>query len=271
MYVSMERPPRSHSSGLDLTFAFGASRAPGRELVFIALALAVHGALAFAARGGAPVLAPPLQVTEIELPPPPAPEKVTPPPPEEVKAPSEPQPTRPSSAPPPQAARAGALLTAKESAAPSKDEPLVDFVTDPSGTSYGSGVVAHGGTADHAERGATVKGTGAAPAAPNAAPVGDGLTPAADLSRRATLSEANACAGFYPSEASADSGTVALTLVVRADGSVTSAAVVSESPAGQGFGLAARSCLQRKRFEPSLDRAGKAVAAATTIRVRFVR
>jgi protein TonB len=117
-----------------------------------------------------------------------------------------------------------------------------------------------------------VKGVGSVPAPPVAvAPAGDGLTAAADLSRRASLSEANACAGFYPSEASADSGTVALTLVVRADGAVTSAAVVSESPAGQGFGLAARACLQRKRFEPSLDRAGKAVAAATTIRVRFVR
>jgi protein TonB len=64
---------------------------------------------------------------------------------------------------------------------------------------------------------------------------------------------------------------VTLTVVVRADGGVSSASVVSESPAGQGFGKAARACIQRKRFEPSLDRSGTAVAAATTIKLRFVR
>ena len=270
MYATLERPPGPQTPALDLAFAFGASRIPGREILFIALALAAHGALAFAVHGAPSVLVPLPQVTEIELPPPPEPDKVTPPP--EAKEDPAAQPSKPSAAPPPQAARAGALLTAKDNAPSSKDEPLVDFVTDPNGTSYGSGVVARGGTADHGERGATAKGVGNAAAPPAAAsPVGAGLTAAADLSRRASLSEANACAGFYPSEASADSGTVALTLVVRADGVVTSAAVVSESPPGQGFGLAARACLQRKRFEPSLDRAGTAVSAATTIRVRFVR
>jgi TonB family protein len=162
-------------------------------------------------------------------------------------------------------------LTAKNDTPSAKNEELVDFVTDPNGTSYGSGVVARGGTADDGEKGATVKGVGSAAARAAAAPPGGGLVAAADLSRRATLNEPNACAGFYPSEADADSGAVTLTLVVRADGVVASSAVLSESPAGQGFGKAARSCLQNKRFEPSLDRAGNAVAAATTLKVRFVR
>jgi protein TonB len=162
-------------------------------------------------------------------------------------------------------------VTAKSDTPSAKNDDLVDFVTDPNGTSYGSGVVARGGTADHGEKGATVKGVGTAPAPVAVAPPSDGLVPAANLSRRATLNEPNACAGYYPSEADADSGAVTLTLVVRADGAVTSSAVLSESPAGQGFGKAARACLQNKRFEPSLDRAGNVVAAATTLKVRFVR
>ena len=162
-------------------------------------------------------------------------------------------------------------MTAKESAPSAKDE-LVDFVTDPAGSTYGSGVVARGGTAEHGERGATAAGVGSTPVPVRAAaPPQDGLVAAANLSRRAALNERDACAGFYPSEAEVDSGAVTLTVVVRADGGVSSASVVSESPVGQGFGKAARACLQKKRFEPSLDRSGTAVAAATTIKLRFVR
>ena len=96
-------------------------------------------------------------------------------------------------------------------------------------------MVARGGTADHGERGATAAGVGSVPV-PVAAPPGtDGLVAAANLSRRAALHEANACAGFYPSEADADSGAVTLTLVVRADGGVSSASVVSEIPGGTGI------------------------------------
>ncbi|HSO30957.1 MAG TPA: TonB family protein, partial [Labilithrix sp.] len=150
-------------------------------------------------------------------------------------------------------------------------EDLVDFVTDPAGTTYGSGVVARGGTADHGERGATAAGAGSVPVPVAAPPRTGGLVADADLGRRAALHEANACAGFYPSEADSDAGAVTLTLVVRADGAVSSASVVSETPAGQGFGKAARACLQKKQFEPALDRAGIPVTAATTIKLRFSR
>ncbi len=147
----------------------------------------------------------------------------------------------------------------------------MDFVTDPAGTTYGSGVVARGGTAEHGEHGATAASVGSAPVRTATAPPTDGLVAAANLSRRATLNERDACAGFYPSEANVDSGAVTLTVVVRADGAVSSSSVLSESPVGQGFGKAARACLQKKRFEPSLDRAGTAVAAATTFKLRFLR
>jgi protein TonB len=258
-------------NSLDLAFGFDAGRTKGRALGFIGLALALHGGLAFAVRG-APHPAPEVtMVTEVELPPPPPPPepaKVAAPEPEESEAPT----AKPTAAPPPQAARAGALLTAKESAPSAKNDELVDFVTDPGGTSYGSGVVARGGTADHGAHGASAAGVGSTPAPTRAAaPPGDGLVLAANLSRRATLNEPDACAGFYPSEADVDSGVVTLTVVVRADGNVTSTAVLSETPSGQGFGKAARACLQRKHFEPSLDRAGNVVAAATSIRLRFSR
>lgn len=267
MHAIIEGPAHRPTT-LDLAFAFASPGGRGRELVFLALAVVIHGAATFGFRSAAPPAEPPMMVTEIEMPPPPEPEKVLPAPAEEAEAVAT---ARASSTPPPQAARAGALLTVKEDAPPSRDAP-VDFVTDPTGSSYGSGVVARGGTAEYGERGATAQGAGsAAVTAAAAASPGDGLVAAANLSRRATLSEANACAGFYPSEADADSGAVTLTLVVRADGVVASSAVLSETPSGQGFGKAARTCLKQKRFDPSMDRAGNPVAAATTIKVSFVR
>jgi periplasmic protein TonB len=260
-------PPRS---SLDLAFRFGKGGIPGRELAFLVAAVALHGALAFAPRIAPPPVVEPTKVTEVDLPPPPPPEpEITPK--VEPKEEAVPVAKRSVLPPPPQAARAGALLTAKESAPPAKTEELVEFVTDPSGTSYGSGVVARGGTADHGERGATPAGVGTAPAPAVVAPRSDGLVAAGNLSRRAALTETNACAGFYPSEAQADSGAVTLSVIVRANGGVTSASVLAETPAGQGFGKAARACLQRKRFEPSLDRSGTAVAAVTVIKLRFVR
>jgi protein TonB len=256
-------------SSLDLAFGFDAGRFRGRGVAFVLLALALHGGLALTVRAAPPRLAEVTSVTEVELPPPPPPEKIAVP---EPVVPVEPVAKASVLPPPPQAARAGALITAKESAPSAKKDELVDFVTDPTGTSYGSGVVARGGTAEHGASGATAAGVGTAPVRRSAGPPPqDGLVAAENLSRRAALNERDACAGFYPSEADADSGAVSLTVVVRADGAVSSASVLSESPAGQGFGKAARACLQKKRFEPSLDRAGTPVAAATTIKLRFVR
>jgi hypothetical protein len=58
---------------------------------------------------------------------------------------------------------------------------------------------------------------------------------------------------------------------VRANGTVTSASIASESPAGQGFGKAARECLLAHRFVPALGRNGEPVATSTMVKVRFAR
>lgn len=253
----------------------------GNTVLAVAFVIATlaHAAFAFGTHVERRAVTPPPVVTEIELArPDPPPE---PPKPPEEKAPEPDAPVAPAArttaaAPAPAAARAGALLTAKEpdKPVPAADAP-VDFVTDPNGTSYGGGVVAKGGTADFGVAGAKANGTGTtpAPAAP-AAPVGprgDAVTPASNLSRAARLSEPDACRGFYPGSATADEATATIAVVVRPGGEVLSASVISESPAGQGFGAAARTCLSGKRFSPALDKEGTAVTAATTVRVRFSR
>lgn len=258
---------------------------PLSSSVAFVIAAALHlGIAGLAARlpARAPLPPPPV-VTELDLapvPPPPPP----PPPQEEPKpdpAPVVAKAPIPNNAPPPPpaAARAGALLTAKEDPAkPAKpsDAP-VDFVTDPNGQSFGGGVVARGGTADFGVTGAVAGGKGDKPAPATTAPPappgprGDAIVPASDLSRGAKLEEADACRGFYPAGAEADSAVVTLTVVVRPGGDVQSVSVASESPAGQGFGGAARRCIQSKRFSPALDKEGKAVLSAAPLRVRFSR
>jgi protein TonB len=257
------------SSPLEIAFALP-SRGPAPRGLFVALAVVVHGAVAL---GIEPTpddtRKEETKLTELEIAPPPPPEpepkEIEPPAPE---APAAPIPAaRPASAP--AAARAGSLVTAK-SDAPTKEAP-VDFVTDPNGTSYGSGVVARGGTSDHGEGGGVAGARKGPPVAGTPAPQGAGIVPAENLSRRPTLNEANACRGFYPREASVDQGRVTIKVVVRPRGEVASISVLSESPVGEGFGRAARACLQRKRFEPGLDKEGAPVLSATTFQVRFER
>jgi protein TonB len=244
---------------------------PVRVMSLVAAAL-VHFALGgLAARLPARTAEAPPRVSEIELAPPPAP---PPPPPPEEKAP-EPPPEKAPDAPArsiePQVARAGNVVTAKADA-PSVSEEAVDFVTDPEGKSFGSGVVARGGTLDRASTpvpvtpraGAPVVRGGSGPAAP-------GITAPENLSRAARLEEANPCAGFYPDGAMADAGQVTLALVVGPSGQVRSLSVVDETPAREGFGAAARACLGKKTLSPAVDKEGRPTTAALTVRVRFTR
>jgi hypothetical protein len=46
---------------------------------------------------------------------------------------------------------------------------------------------------------------------------------------------------------------------------------VSESPKGQGFGPAARTCLASKRFTSALTHDGRATRTSTKVNVRFSR
>jgi len=199
-----------------------------------------------------------------------------PPPPPEVAQPEEPKAaaTRAVAPAPPAAARAGALHTAKADVAPAQQqEEAVDFTTDPHGASYGGGVVAVGGTADHGAVGARVVPEGGkTPGAPvTSRPVADALTPASDLSRKPRLPGGDPCHGFFPSTAHDDVGDAAVMVTIGKSGRVSHTQLVSESPPGQGFGAAARTCLASQNFVPALDRAGNPAATAIRVNLRFSR
>ena len=293
--VSLASSPREVA--LEGLFAFAEKRGIViRSAAFVG-AIALHAAAAFAYRGERhePRAEPP--PLEIEMAPatptntpPPAPEPAveTPEPePTTVKSPTAPKPpanaleataTPKPTSKAPAAAKAGNLLVAKDDGAKSGGDEPVSFVTDPNGASYGSGVVAKGGTADVGLPNAKVGGvvtpgkTLAAPTAtfvaPSTAPT---IVPAANLSRMPKLEEANACRGFFPGGADDDAADTTLVVVIKPDGAVSSASVVLETPKGQGFGNAARTCLLSKHFAPGLDKSGTAVLSSTTIRVHFSR
>ena len=238
------------------------------------LALAGHAAAAllFADRRGAAASERPRPPVEMEFVAPPEP----PPPPPEPEKLEEPkvEATRAAAQAPPAAARAGALHLAKPDAAPAQQqEEAVDFTTDPHGASYGGGVVAVGGTAAFGAAGARLTPVGGtAPLAPvSARPAGDALTPLSDLSRRPRLPGGDPCHGFFPSTAQDDVGDVAVMVTIAKSGRVSQTQLVAESPSGQGFGKAARTCLAGQTFVPALDRAGNAAATAIRVNIRFSR
>jgi len=223
--------------------------------------------------------APPPPVMEVELT---APEPPPPPPPVPEPAPVAEPAARAAervenvkaAAAPPEPARAGALLTAKADPAPSpaNDEP-VDFTNDPSVLGFGSGVVAIGGKAqvgaDNARPSSAPASTGVNGVAPRA--TGEALTPASDLSRKPALGESDPCRGYFPSRATDDVANAAVMVTIGKSGAVSNVRIVSESPAGQGFGAAARTCIGSKRFSPGLDRDGNPTATAIRVNIRFMR
>lgn len=241
-------------------------------LASIAFACTLHGAcVVYFARAHAAVDAAPklreLEVTMLdpEPPPPPPPAPVTPEPAPESEKPVRAE--RAKAAAPPSPARAGALLTAPEdpTPTPAADEP-VRFVTDPNGRGYGSGMVARGGTADHAEHAVPV------PPAPSPDPAAKpGLVFAEKLSRQPSLGGSDPCRGYFPQGATTNRGEVSVIATVRDQGSVVRTEIEHESPPGQGFGPAARACLAKQRFEPALDDDGKPTAARTRVRITFAR
>lgn len=232
---------------------------------WLAVAVVVHAALALsfaqkqlAKRGPPP---PPMDVefvniTPLSPAPVPAEEK-------EQAAPAAPNAAK-TAAPPPAAARAGAIVRARDDA-PSNDE-AVSFVSDPNGASYRSGVVAKGGTTDHGLEGATDNGR-----AKDAAPAQATAQPTVALTRKPVLESADACKGYFPASAESDSAVVTLRVLVQPSGEVSSATVASEVPNAQGFGSAARRCLLAQTFTPGLDEAGKPTLARSTVNVRFSR
>ncbi len=239
----------------------------------VAAALVLHGALGFAlARQPAPP--PAMRILEVELsavqpaasPPPPSPIA---PPPTTTAMPTKSVVKTSAAAPAPAAAKAAPLLTVPDTTK-TADEPVA-FVTDPNGTTYGSGVVARGGSSDHGVIGATPASSGVAPTKARATLPSDAITPSSDLSRQPGLDEPDACRGFFPRGATSDAATVSVVVVVRPSGAVASVTVVGETPIGEGFGASARACLASKPFTPALDRHGDATMAAARFNVRFTR
>jgi hypothetical protein len=241
----------------------------------MALALGVHGAAFAASERRALPASPNILPLEVELAPAPEPAPSEMPEPEEEPLRAEPiAPVQAKAAPRlvataapaiAAAAKVGALLTSGETM--DSSEPVA-FLSDPNGGTYGSGVVAHGGTADHGT-GRVI--TAEAPPSLPSRPSGDEVTPAANLSRPPSLEEADACRGFFPREAVVDVGKVDLIDIVQPSGRVKTVNIARETPAGEGFGAAARTCLLAKRFAPAMDRAGRAVTAQTAVRVHFTR
>jgi len=238
-----------------------ASRVTGALLATIA----AHGVLLALGVGHRAVEPAPPVVSELawvelaEPPPPPAP-----PAPVEAKAAAPTRAVRKSSAKPaaPAPAAAAAPLRTASETAPSSDEP-VRFVTDPNGTAFGYGTVQRGGASQGQG------GAGTVADAVGAEPRSHEVQPA--LSRAPSLGEHDPCRGYFPERAQVDRGDVTLKVRIAADGAVRGVTVTRELPTGQGFGAAARECLQAKRFTPALDLSGQPTAVVSPITVRFAR
>jgi hypothetical protein len=140
------------------------------------------------------------------------------------------------------------------------DEP-VDFVSDADGKAFGSGSVAAGGTAD----------VGAVGASATQGRVGAARSTLSDQRRRPRLTEPDVCHGYFPQSARADHGVVNLSVDVRQSGEVARVSVISENPAGEGFGSAATRCVEARTFEPGLDARGRPVDSAASLLIRFNR
>jgi TonB family protein len=247
------------------------SKAPGRGQgmgVGLLAAVALYVALASAAqfwagnhagpRGSGAT--PPLQVTQIEhvvdlAPPrPPIPSPLPRLTSRGVAATS-----RPVTPGPPAPAAAGQVVAAEPAEAEAAD--FTDFdIAIGQGTAYAGGVTASSGTGTSAVHAAEVDRNArpATGAGSHARPVG---LPVSDWS----------CP--WPPEAAAlsiDEETVVVRAVVRPDGSVVSASLLSDP--GHGFGAYAVECARAQRFQPALDDAGAAVTARSPpIRVHFAK
>jgi hypothetical protein len=260
------------SSGVSLTELWKTSEPESSFYVAALLALGLHLGFALWAPAHPALRAPAAPPVEVEIvlrePPPPAPAPSVEPAAPPAAAPAPARPVVARAAPPPPAAAAPAVLTAAPTAPEAQTSEPFDFTSDPRSTSFSSGVVAVGGTAKHGLAGAELGGS--APE-PRRAARGDGLTAASDLSQTPRLRRADPCHGFFPKSARDDVASAVVRVVVDTEGVVSRVSVVSETPPGQGFGVAARTCLLEQSFVPALDREGRAAATAVNVNVHFNR
>lgn len=85
------------------------------------------------------------------------------------------------------------------------------------------------------------------------------------------LRAATSCAGYFPVDARTGRGEVEIDVTVDAGGHARESHVLNEQPFGQGFGVAARGCVQTLSFAPAVDRSGAAVSGHAKLRLRFAR
>jgi periplasmic protein TonB len=199
------------------------------------------------------------ETIEVELPPPPAP----PPDPDPDPDP-EPQPrprprAAPREAPPPAAAQAGRVVEA-----PDEVLDFGDTVVASQAAVHAGGVTESGGTSAQAVRDGNARASGVEG--------GTGTSPGGDLSQLPRLAGGMEWDCPFPIEADTagvDRAVVNLRVEVGAEGRVK--AVEATSDPGHGFAREARACALRKRWSPAVDRAGRVVAAAVLVKVRFER
>jgi periplasmic protein TonB len=210
---------------------------------------------ALAERPAAPPPPPPELAVELFEPPPPPP-----PPPE---PPPEPPPPRaqPAAAAPAQAAE---VLAAEPEPAAAEPEDLTAFTI----TTGNAERFAGGKTASNGSSTAAVPGAVSARGVPGGTGTGD-----RDLSSPVRIRdhEWDDCA--WPAEADAlgiDEQTVSIRAVVRSDGSMETAEIVSDP--GNGFGAALLACARRHGFQPARDATGSPIRARSgVIRFTFTR
>jgi len=222
-------------------------------------------------------------VYDIEVAPPPPDEPEPAEPEAEEDAPKEAEPLEPvekapqPEAPPPEAAEVGEALTAE----PDPDAPLDltgdqwSMVTGP-GTRYAGGSSQRGGKSKEAVHDPKAKAGGDATVKRTTVKPGKEKKRAKDLSRPATLVSSaawNNCG--FPAEADMgqiDYARVDLVVTVGPTGKPERISVLSETPAGFGFGALARQCAYGKAFRPGLDRDGNPTTSTIPrIGVTFTR
>ena len=216
---------------------------------------------------------------------PPAPEPEPPPPePEADEAADETEPLAAAEeapvpeAPPPEAAEVGEALTAEAD----PDAPLDltgeqwSMVTGP-GTRFAGGASQRGGKAKEAVRDRNAKANDEpAPKRTVAKPGTKARTKEKDRSRPALLASSTSwdSCGF-PAEAEMGQinyARVVLVVTVAPDGKPQRVSVLSETPAGFGFGALAQQCAYSRSFTPGLDRDGNPTTSTTpSIGVSFSR
>ena len=79
------------------------------------------------------------------------------------------------------------------------------------------------------------------------------------------------CRGYCPPRGRHNTGRVALLATLRASGAIARIEIESETPPGEGFAAAARTCLARGRFSPALDERGQPTATRARVTLRFTR